>query len=75
MVYKIQYIGSVVALFKKGLLLYRILLFSVKPQQSSWVYIYISLWKLPPFPHPTSRLADEPIQFSWYSNSHWLSFI
>ena len=65
--------------FIEGWLLYRILLFSVKPQQESAIGIHISppVWTSLPSPAPShpSRLIQSPcLSFlSQTANSRWLS--
>ena len=67
--------------FIEGKLLYRILLFSVKPQYESAIGIHIStpFWNSFPSPSPSqpSRLIQSPcLSFlSHTANSHWLSIL
>ena len=67
--------------FIEGWLLYRILLFSVKPQHESAIGIHISppFWTSLPSPSPShpSRLIQSPcLSFlSHTTNSYWLSIL
>ena len=67
--------------FIEGLLLYRILLFSVKPQHESAIGIHISLpfWNSLPSPslsHPSRLIQGPCLSFlSHTANSHWLSIL
>ena len=56
--------------FIEAQLLYRILLFSVKPWHESSIGIHISL----PF-EPPSHLTPYPLPLSWYRAPVWVSWI